>query len=396
VVLTGWQSEPVVTRSMEQTRRRGVGLRRAACGAAALLSVVLALPSAGAAQSRQPPQPPAVAAPEGYFGVPGGGWLGVGVQTRFTGGPGALSEQVVITRVEPGSPAARAGLRRGDAVLEINGQPAVAAVFHALPFTLNAGDTVRLLVRRQDRDRRVVVVAGERPGRYALERVTPADTLRWLTLELIDSARAAALSAIQQLRLAVDSVRREQRALPAAAARRGRAVPELRDSIAQLRVMIADMEGRLRTAPPPLQPESAIAFWSADPPIAVERPFADAQRLRRVMALRPPDLQFIHMLGERGVAGAEFVELNPGLAQYFAGATEGVLTLRVAPATPAARARLEPGDVIVSVEGRPVRSVGELRAALREASASRPQGVRLGVVRRGERQELVLQADQRL
>src|SRR5690606_8848650 len=172
VVLTGWQSEPVATRSVEQPRRRGVGLRRAACGAAALLSVVLALPSAGAAQSRQPPQPPAVAAPEGYFGVPGGGWLGVGVQTRFTGGPGALSEQVVITRVEPGSPAARAGLRRGDAVLEINGQPAVAAVFHALPFTLNAGDTVRLLVRRQDRDRRVVVVAGERPGRYALERVT--------------------------------------------------------------------------------------------------------------------------------------------------------------------------------------------------------------------------------
>jgi S1-C subfamily serine protease len=107
-------------------------------------------------------------------------------------------------------------------------------------------------------------------------------------------------------------------------------------------------------------------------------------------------VQFIHVLGERGVAGAEFVELNPGLAQYFAGVTDGLLTVRVAPATPAARARLEPGDVVVSVGGRPVQSVGELRVALLNAATSKPQEVRLEVVRKGERRELRLLADQKL
>src|SRR5690606_39807335 len=118
----------------------------------------------------------------------------VGVQTHFIGAPGTPVEQVVITRVEPGSPAARAGLRRGDTVLQVNGEPTVAAAFRSLPFTLAAGDTVTLLVRREDRNQEVVVVAGQRPGRYTLSWVVPADTLKRLTIELMDSARAAALS----------------------------------------------------------------------------------------------------------------------------------------------------------------------------------------------------------
>ena len=388
----------------EQTRRAGARPRSAAYGAAAL-AILLALPSAGAAQSGQRPPP---AARETFFRMPGGGWLGVGVESRIVGTPGGPVEQVVITRVEPGSPAARAGLRHGDTVIQINGKPDVATAFQSLPFNLSAGDTVTLLVRREDRDERIVVVAGQRPGRYTLSWVVPADTLKRLTIELMDSARAAAASGALRLRLIADSLR-QRLALAATAAELGQVQAAMHDSIARLQLSLADAQQRMRTAWL-IQPDSFTAFWffdSADAAPGARRraeraavrvpaasaPVVDVLPPMNVAAVRAPDVQFIHLLGERGVAGAEFVELNPGLAQYFAGVTEGVLTVRVAPATPAARARLEPGDVVVSVEGRPVRSVGELRAALLNVGAAKPQEVRLEVVRKGERQELVLRAD---
>mgnify|MGYP001230768706 CR=1 FL=1 len=393
----------------EQTRRAGARPRGAAYGAAALVAALLAFPAAGAAQSGQQPRP-AAAARETIFRMPGGGWLGVGVQTQIVGAPGAPVEQVVITRVEPGSPAAQAGLRRGDTVIEVNGEPAVAGVFQSLPFTLAVGDTVTLLVRREDRDQRIVVVAGPRPGRYALTWVVPADTLKRLTMELMDSARAAAAAGALRLQLVVDSLRKRQMAL--AVAQLGQVEAAMRDSIARLQLSLADAQRRMRTAWL-VQPDSFTTFWFFDwadsahgdarrhaERIAVRAPTASAPvpgvPVASMRAVRAPDVQFIHVLGERGVAGAEFVELNPGLAQYFAGVTDGVLTVRVAPATPAARARLEPGDVVVSVDGRPVRSVGELRAALLNVGGAKPQEVRLQVVRKGERQELVLRADQRL
>src|SRR5690606_25497537 len=115
---------------------------------------------------------------------------------------------------------------------------------------------------------------------------------------------------------------------------------------------------------------------------------ADTRRLGGRLIVRAPDVQFIHVLGERGVAGAEFAELNPALAEYFAGVTEGVLTLRVAPATPAARAQLEPGDVVGPLAGRPVHSARELRAALLTAAGPQPPQAPLDAVRRCERRAL--------
>src|SRR5690606_35667876 len=124
--------------------------------------------------------------------VPGTGWLGVGVDTRLAYSDGAVREGIVITRVEPGSPAERAGLRTGDTVVRINGEDGVVGAFRTLPFSLAVGDTVRFVVQRQGRDRTVTVVAGERPGRYRVRWVVPEDAFRRLTIELMDSARAAA------------------------------------------------------------------------------------------------------------------------------------------------------------------------------------------------------------
>ena len=85
------------------------------------------------------------------------GWLGVSVEDRETG--------VLIASADRAGPAARAGIRPGDEVVAINGEPvstsrglirAVAAV--------TPGDNARLTVRRQGRTVDLPVVIGTRPA----------------------------------------------------------------------------------------------------------------------------------------------------------------------------------------------------------------------------------------
>jgi serine protease Do len=63
------------------------------------------------------------------------------------------------------------------------------------------------------------------------------------------------------------------------------------------------------------------------------------------------------------VAGAEFAEVNPDLGRYF-GVSSGLLVTRVASGTPAARAGLEPGDVVVRAGGEALVDVEDLRSAV--------------------------------
>lgn len=67
------------------------------------------------------------------------------------------------------------------------------------------------------------------------------------------------------------------------------------------------------------------------------------------------------------VAGAEFRELTGDLAEYFDGADQGLLVLRVIRDTPAARLGLRGGDVLVEVEGRICNQIGVLRDAVSRA-----------------------------
>jgi serine protease Do len=80
-------------------------------------------------QPPQPPQPPQ-AAPEArgfaFAGKTGGSYLGVGIAEIDSNRAKELKLKeehgVELTRIEPDSPAERAGLQKGDVVLEYNGQ----------------------------------------------------------------------------------------------------------------------------------------------------------------------------------------------------------------------------------------------------------------------------------
>jgi S1-C subfamily serine protease len=65
--------------------------------------------------------------------------------------------------------------------------------------------------------------------------------------------------------------------------------------------------------------------------------------------------------------GATFRELDPAHALY--GRVRGVVVSRVTPRSAAARTGLEPDDVILAVDRRPVASIVELESALAAASA---------------------------
>ncbi|MGI9078247.1 MAG: PDZ domain-containing protein [Gemmatimonadaceae bacterium] len=87
------------------------------------------------------------------------------------------------------------------------------------------------------------------------------------------------------------------------------------------------------------------------------------------------------------VAGASLAAVREELGDYF-GVSNGLLVLRVAPGTPASRAGLRDGDVIMLANGEEIESVQELREAIGDARDR--QEMKLDVVRKREKIRLTL------
>jgi serine protease Do len=92
------------------------------------------------------------------------------------------------------------------------------------------------------------------------------------------------------------------------------------------------------------------------------------------------------------ILGGEIEQIDGQLADYF-GVEGGLLVREVNPNSRAARAGLKAGDVIVSVDGKPVREPGEIREALHASQGTGP--VPMEVVRNKAKQSLRLEPGQK-
>ena len=263
------------------------------------------------------------------------------------------SDRVVIREVSKGSPAEKAGLRAGDEILRINGLSPANGKFAAVARTLTQGDTVKLRIKRDGKERDYTVIAAARPEGYATmygDRtwVFSADSVRELMKMYMDSARVH----LDGLKLPKVYVHPGDSSFDIRIERWGNLLPH--DSVKFGRDSVFERYVRAL-------PGEMYHFDDFGP---------------------GPIIRSLE-LGNRAIAGAEFTDLEPAMKTYF-GTDRGLLTLRVVPETPAARAGLQAGDVIVKANGQVVNKVSDLRRILLD----RPETLKLEVLRNRETRTL--------
>lgn len=317
------------------------------------------------------------------------GWLGI-TYSEVTGGD---SRQVQVGQVFPRSPAAEAGIESGDRIVSWNGSPEVRRALESAG--LRPGDTIQLRIRRDDREARdVAVVVGRRPltiaglarGYPGWRSMPPDEWNRWR--EEMQAAGEEMARAFRGWGMDGDS----------SAVFRWRG-PVDHDSLRihadslhrRLRIMLRDSLGpRLEEATARIR----ALEWEMIPGDSLGSGLAEVTA--RIQALDGEMMPHTFFeLARSGLAGAEFEEMNDGLAAYF-GTDEGLLVLRVAPETPAARAGLQPGDVVIRANGEPVTSISALRARMLRPSSQGGEVLRLEILRRGARHTLQLERSGRV
>lgn len=278
------------------------------------------------------------------------GWLGINYDITVESRDGKVSENISVLNVVPGSPAEKAGVRKGDRIVRIDGKAATLAKFESLVRSTQPGDTLRLRVAAAERERDLTIVAAERPPEYGpppseflMMRALRGDSVRNMTRIFIDSARIGTM--------------------------------EFSDSIFLKRLEGFGFPGALRL----------------DTAGNRTRIFGDSlgRTFRIEVGPRNRATEFPHfelLSNNSGVAGAEFTQINPGLAHYF-GTNKGLLVLRVGAGTHAARAGLEAGDVLTKVDGREIEDVADFRTAI---ARSREEVLKLDILRKSKSQTLQL------
>jgi S1-C subfamily serine protease len=82
---------------------------------------------------------------------------------------------------------------------------------------------------------------------------------------------------------------------------------------------------------------------------------------------------------------------NPN-SPFIVAEVDGILVMRVLPSTPAERAGIRRGDVIVTVDDRPITDGAKLQAMVEKAGLNRP--LKLGILRGDRRINLTVQTAQ--
>src|SRR6267154_5765389 len=225
------------------------------------------------------------------IGDDGSSWLGVETHevTSDKAKELKLSAErgVVLGKIVPDSPAAKAGLKENDVVTEINGQRVEgAAQFRRMIHKIPAGRTIQLIVWRDGRTQTVsATLAKSEERRHVMTRVAP---------------------------------------MPGTFAFRMPEMPEI----------------------PPME-------WSGN-----------------------------MVFGGQPRLGIDAEEINGQLGAFFGAPDgEGILVREVNPGSPAEKGGVKAGDVITSINGERIRTVGELREKLSAKRDDKDRTVKLGVLR---------------
>ncbi len=299
------------------------------------------------------------------------GWLGVSLQCSNCSRQ-QLNELVVysfssppmIQKVQEGAPAATAGLREGDLIIAVGGVDITTDEGGRAFGALTAGVPARIRVRRESRELDLTVTPGT--GREAFGQEWKAytwsgaawDSLRQHMRELYEG----------QLNLQI-ALRNAERALQVTEARALRPLTDQeRELTMRQRLQIDSIRQRLEESQKLIRLQAdSLAVWTLVAP-----------RLQ-YEAVPAPEAGTIVVFPD-AVAGARFEELSEEspLVSYFPGVDAGLLIIRVPENTPAHIAGLREGDVVLAVNGEPVRTVAELRRRLGAQGSAELTYVRKG------------------
>ena len=146
---------------------------------------------------------------------------------------------------------------------------------------------------------------------------------------------------------------------------------------------------RVRAPRPPGEDEVTPEAFVIEPPeaTAIARAPAIARTPRPSTPTPPLGTPGAFGLLGNATVGAEMIPLDDVLGEPY-GTDYGLLVLRVGPGTPAARAGIQKGDVLIAVDGRELRSVPQL---IRAVERSEKDQLRIELIRKGERKVLVMQ-----
>jgi serine protease Do len=235
-------------------------------------------------------------------------------------GLSGVTSGVRIQEVDEDSPAAKAGLREGDIVVEFDGERIRSArQFGRMVEETASGRTVRLGIVRNGQRQTVDVTPESRAFSWGFDG------------DRIGRDIARSLRDLE---------------------------PQLREWEPRLREQMREIEPRLREQMRELEPRFREFQWD------------------------PPAFNFDYDWNmipgtTRGRLGVQTETLTPQLADYFGVKDGGVLVSSVTPESAAAKAGLKAGDVITSIDGGRVRDYDDLLRELRDKSGE----VTIGIVR---------------
>jgi len=383
---------------------------------------------------------------------PGGAWIGIGLScsscsldtegkhiTRWT-----FTAPPVVYSVDRGGPADAAGLRTGDSLVEIDGQAFVSREGGQAFANMRAGVRVRLTYVRDGRRRTVAVVPVDRPTPAAQAEVARsyADVAR-----SYEALRESSRTRAEESERARRDLTRLQGEFTSS---RGKVLSDsslrrIREYINQAQRALRRAPGYVLVPPAPPQPPFVVSPGVAGPPSAVSPGVAVPPRIVSIAGLRYSGRVGNTVVEARRPGGVSVVETGDsevvltggdltvrvavepgrvtfgrassagaigsgvvrtsgsdvayGITGYLVnarlgaalGAPSGVLVLEVEPGSHADSLGVVPGDVLVELNDRPVRSITQSRVfggRLLRPATLQPGAQTAVVVRSRERRKL--------